>query len=223
MTSTAGTARRVGVFGGAFDPPHVAHVALARAALEQLALDELRILPTGQAWHRAGAMTAPAHRLAMARIAFGALRCTVIDERELHRPGPTYTIDTLRELKAEQPEALLFLVMGEDQAVSFTRWHDWQAIPQLATICVAARASTGSARTGQTRAEQNVPAPAENTAHPELVEGLRVQGVLLLSLPSMPESATEVRKRVAAGEGIAHLVPAGVARYIDEHSLYQPA
>lgn len=206
MTSAAGAVRRVGVFGGAFDPPHVAHVALARAALEQLALDELRVLPTGQAWHRARATTASAHRLAMARIAFGDLPRTVIDERELRRPGPTYTIDTLRELKAEQPDALLFLVMGEDQVASFTRWHEWQAIPQLATICVAARA-----------------ARPEHAVAPDLGERLPAQTpVVLLRLPSMPESATEVRQRVAAGEGIAHLVPAGVARYIDEHSLYQP-
>jgi nicotinate-nucleotide adenylyltransferase len=116
-----GATTRLGVFGGAFDPPHVAHVALAQAAVEQLRLDQLRIFPTGQAWHRSGPLTAPEHRLALAQLAFGELPRTVIDDRELRRPGPTYTIDTLRELKAEQPAAQLFLVMGEDQAVALTR------------------------------------------------------------------------------------------------------
>jgi nicotinate-nucleotide adenylyltransferase len=194
---------RLGVFGGAFDPPHVAHLALARAALEQLHLDELRIFPTGQAWHKHQTLTAPEHRLALARIAFGDLPRTVIDDRELRRPGPTYTIDTLRELKGERPEAQLFLVMGEDQAVSLTRWREWDAVLQLAVICVAARAldpASGEVAPG-------VPAEAE---------------LRLLRLPSMPESATEVRGRAAHGQGIAHLVPPGVASYIDHHHLYRP-
>jgi nicotinate-nucleotide adenylyltransferase len=185
---TAGGMTRLGVFGGAFDPPH---------------LDELRIFPTGLAWHRSQALTAPEHRLALAQIAFGGLPRTVIDDRELRRPGPTYTIDTLRELKAEQPAAQLFLVMGEDQAVALTRWREWEAILQLAIICVAARP----------RAEMPPGAP----------EGLPAQAELrLLRLPSMPESATEVRGRVTNGEAIDHLVPPGVASYIERHQLYQP-
>jgi nicotinate-nucleotide adenylyltransferase len=198
---TPGATTRLGVFGGAFDPPHVAHVALARAAVEQLRLDELRIFPTGQAWHRSGALTAPSHRLALAQLAFGALPRTVIDDRELRRPGPTYTIDTLRELKAEQPAAQLFLVMGEDQAVALTGWREWEAILQLAIICVAERSLP------------ELPAGAGLPAQAEL---------RLLRLPSMPESATEVRGRVVHGEAIAHLVPPGVASYIESHRLYQP-
>jgi nicotinate-nucleotide adenylyltransferase len=197
-----GTASRVGMFGGAFDPPHVAHVALARAAVEQLQLDELRIFPTGQAWHKAHALSPAEHRLAMAQIAFGGLPRTIVDDRELRRPGPTYTVDTLRELKAERPQAQLFLIMGEDQAASLTRWREWQAIPALATICMAARPS------GSAEGPRALPNEAE---------------LKLLRLPEMPESATEVRARAAAHEGIDHLVPPGVASYIDRHSLYQPA
>jgi nicotinate-nucleotide adenylyltransferase len=198
-------APRLGVFGGAFDPPHVAHVALAQAALEQLQLDQLRIFPTGQAWHKPQAMSAPEHRLAMARLAFGDLPLTVIDERELHRSGPTYTIDTLRELKAEQPGAELFLVMGEDQAMSLTRWREWEAILDLAVICMAARLSAQA---------------SAGAAQPALPVQARLR---LLRLPNMPESATEVRERVAARTGITHLVPPAVASYIEQHHLYQPA
>jgi nicotinate-nucleotide adenylyltransferase len=193
------------MFGGAFDPPHVAHVALARAAVDQLGLDELRIFPTGQAWHKPRAMSASEHRLALTRLAFGGLPRTVIDERELRRPGPTYTIDTLRELKAEHPAAQLFLVMGEDQAVSLTRWREWEAILDLATISMAARPS---------------PLSPAGTAQPALPPQARVW---LLQLPNMPQSATEVRERAAAGAGIAHLVPPTVASYIERHHLYQPA
>ena len=194
--------RRLGVFGGAFDPPHVAHVALAQAALEQLQLDELRIFPTGLAWHRSQQLTAPEHRLALARIAFGHLPRAVIDDREMRRAGPTYTVDTLRELKAEQPQAELLLVIGEDQAVSLTSWREWQEIVRIAVICVAGRALDGSRE-----APSGLPTQAQ---------------VRLVRLPSMPESATEVRDRVARGEGIAHLVAPGVASYIEQHHLYQP-
>jgi nicotinate-nucleotide adenylyltransferase len=198
------SAKRLGVFGGAFDPPHLAHVALAGAALRQLNLDELRVLPTGQAWHKALVLSAPEHRLAMTRIAFGLPR-TVIDDRELRRPGPTYTIDTLRELKAEQPQAQLFLVMGQDQAASLTRWREWESILSMASLCVAARSVPGA------------PAGAGMPTLPAQAE------LHFLDLPDMPESATEVRERVAAKEDISHLVPPGIASYIERHHLYSSA
>jgi nicotinate-nucleotide adenylyltransferase len=191
--------RRLGVFGGAFDPPHVAHVALARAALEQLQLDELRILPTGQAWHKSNVLTAPEHRLAMAKIAFDGLPGALVDDRELKRPGPTYTIDTLRELAAEQPKAELFLVMGGDQAQAITQWREWETILGMVTLCMAERPSHGSG--------DAPPLPSQARQRP-------------LRLPAMPESATDIRARVAAQKGIDALVPEGVARYIARHHLY---
>ena len=128
---------RLGVFGGAFDPPHLAHVALARAAVEQLRLDELRVLPTGQAWHKARSLSAAEDRLAMAREAFGQVPRAVVDDRELRRAGPTYTIDTLRQLKAEFPQAQLMLVIGADQAEALHSWRECEQILKLATVAVA--------------------------------------------------------------------------------------
>jgi nicotinate-nucleotide adenylyltransferase len=196
---------RLGVFGGAFDPPHLAHVALARAAVDQLDLHQLRVFPTGRAWHKPLALSAPEHRLAMTQLAFADLPRTVVDDRELRRPGPTYTIDTLRELQAEQPMAQLFLVMGEDQAVSLTRWREWEAILDLAVICMAARPA---ARLAGSDPQLQLPPQAR---------------LRLLELAPMPESATQVRDRTAAGAGIAHLVAPAVARYIERHHLYQTA
>jgi nicotinate-nucleotide adenylyltransferase len=197
--------RRIGMFGGAFDPPHLAHVALAQAAIAQLGLDELRIVPTGQAWHKARSLTASEHRLAMARQAFEALPGAVVDDRELHRSGPTYTIDTLRELARENPGAQLLLVIGADQAEALRSWRESDQIARTAIISIAERARPA-----------NTPVPFD-ASH---VPGGRWQPV---ELPPMPVSATEIRRRVAAGEGIAHLVPVGVARYIDQHHLYQPS
>lgn len=200
--------KRIGVFGGAFDPPHNAHVALARTALEQLALDTLHIIPTGQAWHKASVLSAPVHRLAMARLAFEGLPHVVVDDRELKRPGPTFTIDTLQALQAENPGAQLYLIMGADQFAAFRQWHRWQAILDLAIICIADRATSTEALT-------------QLDAYKELKNRF-----LVLPLPLMPVSATQIRQLMASGVAkapeIGDLVPEPVARYISLNQLCSP-
>lgn len=197
--------RRIGVFGGAFDPPHKAHVALARAALEQLQLDVLHVLPTGQAWHKARALSPADDRLAMTRLAFGDEPRVLVDPRELEREGPTYTVDTLHELAGENPGAELYLLLGADQAGALDQWHDWKTILRIAIISIADRQD---------------PAMATTLFEPEKVPFARVRH---LALPPMDVSATEVRALVAGGQGIGRLVPAGVARYIELHHLYRTA
>ncbi len=193
------------MFGGAFDPPHLAHVALARCAIEQLDLQELRVFPTGQAWHKSRALTLGEHRLAMARLAFAPLAHAVVDGRELRRDGPTYTIDTLRELRAEYPDAELVLVIGADQAQALDSWRESAEIARLATISIAERATPQE------------PAGGFDASR---VPGGRWKRI---EFPSMPFSATEIRQRLAAGQGITHLVPEPVARYIEQHHLYPPS
>ncbi|MBB1077815.1 nicotinate (nicotinamide) nucleotide adenylyltransferase, partial [Rhodoferax sp. 4810] len=131
--------QRIGILGGAFDPPHLAHLALAKAAIEQLQLDQLRIIPTGQAWHKPRLLTDAVHRLAMAQLAFAELPQAQVDDRETRRTGPSYTIDTLHELHAEAAGAQLFLIIGADQAQALTTWHAWEQILRSAIICVADR------------------------------------------------------------------------------------
>jgi len=205
VTVAPGHQRRIGVFGGAFDPPHAAHHALARVALEQLQLDELRIIPTGQAWHKSRELTSAVHRLAMARLAFADLERVVVDPRETVRAGPSYTVDTLLELRAEFPGAELSLIIGEDQAKALDSWSRWSEIPELATICVAARA-------GFTRANATFEA-----LH------LSQTAVRLLEMPPMDVSATDIRRRLALRQNVGPLVFEPVARYIAQHHLYQAA
>jgi nicotinate-nucleotide adenylyltransferase len=202
-------APRIGVFGGAFDPPHNAHVALAAAALAQLNLNALRIFPTGRAWHKTRELTGADDRLAMSQLAFGDLPGAVVDAREVLRDGPTYTLDTLRELQAEHPAAQLVLIMGADQAAALPSWHGWQVILSIAIISVANRAT-------QTRNT----APFDPQSLPGLPVGARFEN---LELPAMDTSATDIRQRVAHGEDVSALVPSAVARYIDQHFLYRPA
>jgi nicotinate-nucleotide adenylyltransferase len=192
------------VYGGAFDPPHHAHHALAQAAIAQLALDQLLIFPTGQAWHKLSPPSAVQHRLAMARLAFADMAQVQVDARETHRLGPTYTVDTLTQLQDEQPHAALFLLMGADQFGAFSTWHRWQDIAKIATICIAARAISTSEK-GQKG--------LQNTA----LTGCKIQSI---DMPAMSTSATDIRHRVRAGLDISHLVNAGVARYIALNGLY---
>jgi nicotinate-nucleotide adenylyltransferase len=193
---------RLGMLGGAFDPPHRAHFALAQAAIDQLELDQLRIIPTGNAWHKARTLSAAEHRVAMCELGFAGLNRTVIDARETLRAGATYTFDTLSELRAEFPVAQLFLVLGEDQARAFTTWHCWEAIVDLAIICVAARADESGA--SGAFSTQTAPIPPFKR----------------LELPLSALSATDIRKRVASHKSVSPLVFDSVARYIEQHHLY---
>ncbi len=205
--------RRVGVFGGAFDPPHNTHLALVEAAIQQHGLDEVRVFPTGHAWHKSRTLSAPEHRLAMARLAFASLPKVVVDAREILRPGPTYTVDTLRELRAEMPEAELVLLIGADQARALPTWHAWQEILQIAIISVAERADSSGA--SSLFDVKSLPFVGEN--------GSEIGRFEALLLPATDVSATNIRQRVGATQGIKHLVPEAVARYIDQHHLYQTA
>lgn len=199
--------RRIGVFGGAFDPPHNAHVALAGAAIAQFGLDTLYVVPTGHAWHKSQALSAPAHRLAMARLAFESIPHVQVDEREVQRPGPTFTIDTLLALQAENPGARIYLFIGADQFAAFQQWHRWQDILDIAIICIAGRA-------------QSMPAQPQFEAYES-----RSSRFTLLDLPLMPVSATQIRQLTASGAAtageITRLVPDAVARYISLHQLYR--
>jgi nicotinate-nucleotide adenylyltransferase len=197
--------RRIGIFGGAFDPPHIAHVALAQAAIEQLRLDVLLVIPTGEAWHKNRPLTPAVHRLEMAHLAFAELDCVVVDPRETLRSGPSYTADTLLELRTEFPRAQFFLVLGEDQAQALGSWHRIGEISEIATICVAERADF-------TRAEGIFsPLPPE------------IPGLRRLEMPPMEVSSTDIRSRLAHGQADAPLVFDPVARYIAQHHLYRTA
>lgn len=203
MTPAKSGVKRVGVFGGSFDPPHLAHRALAQAAVADLQLDELRILPTGQAWHKNRSLTPAVHRLAMTKLAFDDVSHVRVDDREIKRAGPTYTVDTLRELKVQLPEAELMLLIGEDQALALPTWHEWREILQLAIICVAEREDMTGAR--------------PRFAAPTSYESRFIR----LKMPLMPISATDIRTRIAMHQSVVSLVFEPVARYIDDHHLYQ--
>ena len=196
-------AYRLGMYGGAFDPPHLAHEALAKAAIEQYALDELRIVPTGQAWHKSRTLSAAQQRLAMAKLAFEALPQARVDPRETLLRGVSYTVDTLIELRAENPQAQLFLLMGQDQWEFFPHWHRYTDILQIATVLVAYRADSTRA-VAQKDSKNDVKMLYQT-----------------INMSSSPISATQIRQLCLEFKSIDHLVKPSVAQYIDTQNLYR--
>jgi nicotinate-nucleotide adenylyltransferase len=197
-------ARRIGVLGGSFDPVHSAHLALARSALDHLQLDELLWVPAGQAWQKTRRLTDAKHRVAMLQLAIDGEPRFKLERCELERSGPSYMLDTVRELQTRTPDALWFLVLGQDQYANLHTWQGWRELLDRVTLAVAGRAG-------------DAPKPgAELAAAPHRV--------LALPMPAMPISATEIRHRVAQANGaardVADMVPVAVARYIDQHHPY---
>ena len=192
---------RIGLFGGSFDPPHQAHLALARVARQTLSLDELRWLPAGAPWQKASrSLSRAEHRLAMLAALLADEPGQVIDDRELRRSGPTYTIDTVRELQAERPDTQWFFILGQDQYGRFDTWRDWPELLSRLTLAVAAR-------------DGQAPTPPPALA-------LVPHRLAVLPLPRLDIAASDIRARAAAGQAITTLVGESVARYIDQHRLY---
>lgn len=206
--------KRVGIYGGAFDPPHWAHVGIAQAAMSQLALDRLVVVPTGQAWHKSTVLSAAAHRLAMAQLAFAGLPGAVVDDREIRQPGPSFTIDTVRSLRADYPDAEFFLLMGQDQWQRFSSWKSHEELQNMLTLVIAERPIQTSDES--LKSIKNLPAPV-----PSAPQGI---GIQVLHWQAQPHSSTQVRglaqQGLATTPGTSPMVPEAVASYISHHQLY---
>jgi nicotinate-nucleotide adenylyltransferase len=193
---------KTGLLGGSFDPVHLAHIALANAAHDQLSLNTVELLPAAQPWQRtplAATNTQRLHMLALATANHPKLR---INTMELDRGGPTYTIDTVLTLP-EGPE--YYWILGADQLQNFCTWERWDEIVQRVTLVVAQR-------------------PGAHLLTPEeLTERLTLlnRPVLPLNIAPMSISATDIRQRLAAGHPTDGLLDVAVAQYIQENALYQ--
>jgi nicotinate-nucleotide adenylyltransferase len=166
---------RLGIFGGSFDPVHNAHLALARMALGALQLDELLWVPAGQPWQKSRHLTSAQDREAMLRLAIADEPRFVLSRIELERAGPSYTLDTVRTLQAERPDAQWFLVIGQDQYAGFHTWHGWAELLARLTLAIAARPEAGAAIDPQVLA---VPHEA-------------------VALPMMDVSSTDIREHLS--------------------------
>ena len=209
--------KKIGVFGGTFDPIHMGHLRMALELKQQLGLDEMRLLPSHQPPHRDAPRVSSEQRAEMLRIALRECPELVMDDRELHRDKPSYTFDTLQELRAELgDEVSLVLCMGEDAYIGLPGWYRWNQLIQLAHIVVV------------TRPGWKIPDHGE--AHDFLQKNMKglqsldeapAGAVVLQSARLLSISATEIRKQIQSGESAQFLMPDAVWNYIRAHQLYQ--
>ncbi|UER54746.1 nicotinate-nucleotide adenylyltransferase [Kineosporiaceae bacterium SCSIO 59966] len=190
---------RLGVMGGTFDPIHHGHLVAASEVASEFDLDEVVFVPTGRPWQKDAREVSPAeHRYLMTVIATASNPRFTVSRVDIDRPGPTYTIHTLRDLHAERPDAELFFITGADALAQILSWKDVEELWSLAHF-------VGVTRPG----------------HVLSGTGLPEDGVSLLEVPAMAISSTDCRARVAAGEPVWYLVPDGVVQYIAKYHLYR--
>lgn len=215
--------RPIGILGGTFDPIHFGHLRLAEDMLEQANLQQIRFIPTGTPPHRDSPQVSAQQRSAMVKLAIADQPAFVLDEREVKRAAKCYTVDTLRELRAELGEAQpLCLLMGGDAFLELHTWHEWEQLFELAHVVVGYRP-------GFTLEERIESATAELRKHyrerlcaAEAMSQNPCGGVAELAIPKLEISATDIRRRVAEGRTIRYLLPNAVADYIHQHHLYAP-
>ncbi|HUP01228.1 MAG TPA: nicotinate-nucleotide adenylyltransferase [Gemmatimonadota bacterium] len=189
---------RKGVFGGAFNPPHVAHLIVAHVVGEAMSLDQVLFVPSSVHPFKNETGASPAQRAAMAELAVAGDRRLEVDRIEVRRGGLSYTVDTLAELREREPGTEWHLILGQDNLPELPQWKEAQRLPELATIVVMTRGGGQAA------------------------PGLPFDGhAKLVPVPGLDVSSTTVRERVAAGRSIRYWVPAGVEAFIHARGLYR--
>lgn len=198
-------ARRLGILGGTFNPPHRGHLALARCALAELGLERVALMPAATPPHKPlGDDPGPEHRLAMCALAVEEAPGVSVCAAEVERGGVSYTVETLRALRSREPEAEVTLILGADTACTLAGWREPAALLELAELAVAER--EGEAREDVQEALAGLhPAPRAR----------------FLEMPTVAVSSSQVRALAARGEPIEELVGPAVAAYIAEHRLYR--
>ena len=198
---------KVGVFGGTFDPIHIGHLLVAEQARILLSLDKVMFIPAGQPWFKVGqAVTQERHRMAMVELAAESNPFFRASDIEINRSGPTYTVDTLVELRRQLgAEAKLFVILGLDSLGEIGRWHRPERVLELSTVVGMSR-------------------PGFMDFNPETLDAISPGAsakVVLLKGPLVDVSAIDLRRRVAEGASIKYRVPESVEAYIREHGLYR--
>lgn len=190
-------APRIGVMGGTFDPIHHGHLVAASEVAQSFDLDEVVFVPTGRPWQKEK-VTEGEHRYLMTVIATASNPQFTVSRVDIDREGPTYTIDTLRDLKTARPDADLFFITGADAIAQILSWRDHDELWDLAHFVAVSR-----------------------PGHVLSTEGLPTEDVSLLEIPALAISSTDCRARVRAGNPVWYLVPDGVVQYIAKHHLYR--
>ena len=209
----------MGVLGGTFDPIHYGHLRFADDARIALALSEVRLIPAGTPPHRAQPVASAVDRLAMAKLGAAEFAGLKIDDRELQRAGPSYTVLTLIDLRAELGHTPIVLLLGADAFAGLPSWHRWRELFDLAHLAVAAR--PGTQEPDRLPTELAGEWMARFTSDAAQCRSIPAGRVLRVPIRPQAIAATELRARLARGERPVDLLPPAVLAYIEQHRLYQ--
>lgn len=209
----------IGIFGGTFDPVHYGHLRPAREVQRALALQQVRVIPAGVPWHRARPAATATQRLEMLKLALVEFPEFIVDDREIRRLGPSYTVITLNALRAEFGERPLCLIMGIDAFLDLETWHQWQRLPELAHLIVMQRPGWPVPRTD----DDGLPAWAHErvVSDPGALTHSGAGQVLFCAVTPQDISASNIRADIARGESVRTWLPPPVWDYIRTHDLYQ--
>jgi nicotinate-nucleotide adenylyltransferase len=195
--------RRIGVMGGTFDPIHLGHLVAAEEARWQFGLDRVVFVPAGRPWQKPVGVTPPEDRYRMTVIATASNPAFTVSRLEIDHPGPTYTVDTLRRLRAEQEDGTrLYFILGADAVLQLLTWKEPDQVLAQAEFIAATRPGFDL-----DRLVSQVPGAADR--------------IHRMEIPALGIAASDIRARVVRGAPIQYLVPDGVARYIHKHGLYR--
>lgn len=207
----------IGIFGGMFDPVHCGHLRAMVELRDHLSLTELRVVPCANPAHRAGAVASAQARVAMLTAALREMSGCVVDDREIRRGGPSYTVDTLLELRREKPDGPLCLLVGHDAFARLDSWHRWQEIFDLAHVVVARRPGIADDTLG---ASLRAAVAGRLTDDPTALRR-RPSGLVFMSdTTELAISSTALRADAAAGRSLQWLVPPAVAELIETNGWY---
>ncbi|EGZ44146.1 nicotinate-nucleotide adenylyltransferase [Neisseria wadsworthii] len=200
--------KKLGLFGGTFDPIHNGHLHIARAFADELGLDTVIFLPAGDPYHKNTGRTLAKHRLAMTELAVADDERFAVSDCDIVREGATYTFDTIQIFRQQFPQTKLYWLMGMDSLLQLHTWSRWQSLVKMVDIAVAAR-------------EGEQLNHASKALHQWLGQALQDGSLHLLQAPLSNISSTEIREKVRAGAGLEGLVDRRVERYIEQHGLYR--
>lgn len=209
--------KAIGLLGGTFDPIHVGHLRPAIALLERLSLSEVRLIPNYIPPHKATPDSSSEHRLAMVQLAASQTTGLVVDERELKRDRPSYTLDTLKELRSELPDTSLCFLMGMDSLCQLDQWHGWRELLDYTHLVVSHRPGWQP----DFNAKVGALVQAHGTTDTKQLHRQLHGCIYLFDSPQLDISSTQIRDCVKAGNNPQYLLPEPVLNYIRDKGLYQ--
>ncbi len=208
----------LGIYGGTFDPVHYGHLRPALDVFQALPFSEIRFLPCGRPPHREMPHADARHRLAMLRLALAGQPAFRLDEREIHRKGPSFMVDTLTELREECGPRPLALILGFDAFLGLEAWHQWRRIPELAHLVVTRRPGSREAEI-ETRPALSELVAQRQTAG-EALPARPAGGLVFVPVTQLDISSSRIRALIAAGKDARYLLPDNVCELIKQEKLY---